>query len=178
MSTTPTLHFMCGKAGAGKSTLAQRLANEHHAILLCEDVWMARLYPDEVVSFDDYVRYSRRIKHVVGPLVIALLRQQSVVLDFPANTVDTRAWFRSIFEKAAVPHVLHHVESPDQVCLAQIAKRNAERPEGSHVVSEEMFHHITSLFQPPDLAEGFNVCTHAPAAPTPPMSGLDTIESP
>jgi len=45
MNTTPALHFMCGKAGAGKSTLAQALAIEHNAILICEDVWMARLFP-------------------------------------------------------------------------------------------------------------------------------------
>jgi predicted kinase len=162
---SPTLHFMCGKAGAGKSTLAQALAQEHNAILLCEDVWLARLYPDELASFDDYIKCSRRIKRVVGPLVVDMLKRQSVVLDFPANTIDTRSWFRSIFEGAAVPHTLHHVDSPDQVCLAQIAQRNQERPEGSHEVSEEMFHYITSLFQPPTSAEGFNVRTHGSVQP-------------
>jgi len=165
MNTTPALHFMCGKAGAGKSTLAQALAIEHNAILICEDVWMARLFPDELVSFDDYVKCSRRIKRVVGPLVIDLLGQQSVVLDFPANTIDTRSWFRSIFEGAVVPHTLHYVDSPDHLCLAQIARRNVERPEGSHVVSAEMFHYITSLFQPPTSVEGFNVRTHVSAKP-------------
>ncbi|MFN7696044.1 MAG: AAA family ATPase, partial [Burkholderiales bacterium] len=39
----PTLHFFCGKAGAGKSTLAARIAQETGAVLISEDVWMTRL---------------------------------------------------------------------------------------------------------------------------------------
>ncbi|MGC1174617.1 AAA family ATPase [Polaromonas sp.] len=39
MPSTPTLHFFCGKAGAGKSTIASRLAQDHGAILLSEDIW-------------------------------------------------------------------------------------------------------------------------------------------
>ena len=34
----PTLHFMCGKMAAGKSTLAKKLAEQHGAILICEDL--------------------------------------------------------------------------------------------------------------------------------------------
>lgn len=48
MTTTATLHFFCGKAGAGKSTLARELATTRRAILLCEDVWLARLFADPV----------------------------------------------------------------------------------------------------------------------------------
>ena len=32
----PTLHFMCGKMAAGKSTLARKLAEQHDAILICD----------------------------------------------------------------------------------------------------------------------------------------------
>lgn len=33
----PTLHLLCGKIASGKSTLANRLAAEHAAIVLGED---------------------------------------------------------------------------------------------------------------------------------------------
>ena len=33
MPTHACLHFLCGKAGAGKSTLAKTLCKAHHAIL-------------------------------------------------------------------------------------------------------------------------------------------------
>ena len=160
--STPTLHFMCGKAGAGKSALAKVLAEDHQAILICEDVWLTRLFPSELATFDDYIKYMRRIKTVVGPLAIDLLKRQSVVLDFPANTVDSRTWFRSIFENANVSHVLHFVNTPDALCLKRIAKRNIERPEGSHEISEATFHYLSSFFQPPSQSESFNVQLYVP----------------
>lgn len=40
MTNRPCLHFLCGKAGAGKSTLARRLAEQHRAVLVSEDVWL------------------------------------------------------------------------------------------------------------------------------------------
>ncbi|MEI8304350.1 MAG: ATP-binding protein [Burkholderiales bacterium] len=161
MSATPTLHFMCGKAGAGKSTVAAALARETGAILLVEDIWMARLYGDQMTVFDDYLRFSRKLKTVIGPLCVDLLRAgHSVVLDFQANTRAGRAWFRSVVEEAGVPHVLHVLDTPDSVCLARIARRNQERPEGSHRLTEEDFRHISSFFQAPDPAEGFHLRVH------------------
>ncbi len=57
------------------------------AILLSEDQWLSRLYPDQIKSITDYVRLARQIREVVGPLVADLLRAGvTVVLDFPANT--------------------------------------------------------------------------------------------
>jgi predicted kinase len=160
MNHPPSLHFMCGKAGAGKSTLSKALALQHDAALICEDIWLARLYPDELHGFDDYIRCARRIKAVVAPMVVDLLRRQSVVLDFPANTVQSRAWFRSIFEQAGVAHTLHHLEASNAVCLGRIARRNVERPEGSHALDEQTFMHITSFFEAPAPSEGFNVVVH------------------
>jgi predicted kinase len=38
---------MSGKIASGKSTLAKSLAAERSAILLSEDRWLSRPYPDE-----------------------------------------------------------------------------------------------------------------------------------
>ncbi|HEX2011340.1 MAG TPA: ATP-binding protein [Roseateles sp.] len=161
MSSTPTLHFFCGKAGAGKTTVASRLAQDHGAILISEDIWLTRLFGDQMKTFDDYIRFSKRLKAVVGPLAADLLNAgHSVVLDFQANTKVGRSWFRSVFEQAGAAHVLHFVDTSDEACLARIAKRNVERPEGSHHLTEEDFIHVSSFFQAPEEAEGFNVETH------------------
>lgn len=161
MNPTPTLHFFCGKAGAGKSTVAARIAREHGAILISEDIWLARLFGDQMKAFDDYLRFARRLKTVVGPHTVALLEAgHSVVLDFPANTRDGRAWFRTVAEEAGAAHRLHFVNSPDDVCLSRIAQRNALRPEGSHLLSAEDFAHVSSFFQAPEPSEGFDIITH------------------
>jgi len=156
--STPTLHFLCGKAGAGKSTVAKALARDHAAILISEDVWLARLFGDQMKTFDDYIHFSKKLKTVVGPLATDLLAAgHAVVLDFQANTKASRSWFRSLFEEAGAAHVLHLVPTSDQVCLERIARRNGERPEGSHHLTEEAFTYISSFFEVPEPAEGFNV---------------------
>jgi predicted kinase len=158
MPATATLHFFCGKAGAGKSTRARALAETTGAILISEDIWLMRLYGDEMKDFEDYKRLSVRLKTIIGPLVTDLLRAgNDVVLDFPANTRATRAWFRAVFEAAGAEHILHYLESSDATCLTHIAQRNAERPEGSHHLTPEQFTAISSYFVAPSPDEGFTV---------------------
>lgn len=160
MTTQTTLHFMCGKAGAGKSTLSKDLARQHDALLVCEDIWLARLYPEELHDFNDYIKYSRRIKEVVAPMVVDMLARHSVVLDFPANTAQSRKWFKPIFRQANAAHTLHYLPASNSLCLNRIAKRNLDRPEGSHELDEATFMQITAMFEPPSSTEGFNVLIH------------------
>jgi predicted kinase len=161
MPIAPTLHFMCGKAGAGKTTIATGLAQEHAAILISEDVWLMRLFGDQMKTFDDYIHFSRKLKTVVGPLTTQLLKSgNNVVLDFQANTKAGRRFFRSVFEQADAAHVLHFVQTSDQVCLERIAKRNIELPEGSNHLTEEDFALVSSYFEVPEAAEGFNIRVH------------------
>ena len=87
-----------------------------------------------------------------------------VVLDFQANTKAGRRFFRSVFEQADAAHVLHFVQTSDQLCLERIAKRNIERPEGSHHLTEEVFALVSSYFQVPEAAEGFNIKVHGVGA--------------
>jgi predicted kinase len=162
MAAIPTLHFFCGKAGAGKTTVAQALAQDTRAILISEDIWMARLFGDQMSTFQDYIHFSRKLKTVVGPLVVDLLKAgQSVVLDFQANTKAGRAWFRTLYEQAGADHRLHVVDTPDAECLARIARRNDERPEGSHPLTEDDFNHISSFFEAPEDSECFEVTMHS-----------------
>jgi predicted kinase len=161
MPLTPTLHFFCGKAGSGKTTIANGLAQEHAAILIFEDIWMMRLFADQVKTFNDYLHFSPKLKTVVAPLATQLLKSGNhVVLDFQANTKAGRRFFRAVFEQADAAHVLHFVQTSDQVCLERIAKRNIERPEGSHHLTEEVFALVSSYFELPEAAEGFNIQLH------------------
>jgi len=47
---SPTLHVLCGKIAAGKSTLAARLGGLPETVLVAEDAWLNALYPGEVQS--------------------------------------------------------------------------------------------------------------------------------
>ena len=156
----PTLHLLCGKIGAGKSTLARGLAKAPGTLLVSEDVWLSRLYPDQIASVGDYARCSERLRSALGEHVCELLAGgMSVVLDFPANTLNMRQWARQIFEKAGVDHCLHFLDVPDELCKARLRQRNAA---GEHpfLPTDAQFDEMTRYFLPPSEEEGFNVILH------------------
>src|SRR5262249_55700593 len=101
-----TLHFICGKAGSGKTTLARELGRTLGAVVFCEDEWIASL-GFEIRSLDDFAQASMKCRALIGPHAGDLLRLGvSVVFDFAGNTVKSREWVRGVFEAAGADHVL------------------------------------------------------------------------
>lgn len=153
----PVLHLMTGQIASGKSTLAKSLAAEQSAILMSEDQWLSRLYPDQIKSITDYVRLARQIREVVGPLVIDLLRAGvTVVLDFPANTPQDRQWLRGWADAAGVSHCVHYIEVDDDTCRARLHLRN-QRGEHEFAATDAEFDLITSYFCEPGEEEGLRI---------------------
>ena len=132
-------------------------------MVICEDQWIDTL-GFEVRSLDDFARASGRCRDLIGPLSGELLRLgASVVFDFAGNTIKHRQWVRGIFEAAGADHLLHVIEASDAECLANIHRRNDEKPPGIYwgYVSDETFHAVTAHFAPPRPEEGFRTRTHA-----------------
>ena len=97
-----TLHFICGKAASGKTTLARELAARHAAVLFGEDEWLTRL-DVEINSLADHVRHSKRLKAALAPLAVRLLQLGvPIVFDFAGNTPNDCAWFDR-YSKAPMP---------------------------------------------------------------------------
>ena len=149
------LYFFCGKMGAGKSTEAKSVAVESNAVLISEDEWLAVLYPEQIHTFDDYLQYSARIKPLVHAHVANILRAgASVVMDFPANTISQRKWFRELAEFAGATSKLKYLKVSDELCLTQIAKRRVEQPQRAAFDTESVFNAVSKYFQEPDESEG------------------------
>jgi predicted kinase len=162
MAGVATLHFITGKAGAGKTTLARQLARTVPAVFICEDEWMSRL-SDPIESVQQYLAAAAKIRSVVAPLSIDLLKLgTSVVFDFAGNTVNDRRWARSIFESASADHRLHYVVAGDDTCKARVRQRNVSRPEGVFfgVVTDQQVDEVNKFFAPPDAEEGFTIVIH------------------
>jgi len=156
----PTLYLLCGKIAAGKSTLAARLASPENTVLIAEDAWLAALFADEMQKPKDYQRCAQKLRAAMTPHIVALLREgMSVVLDFQANTVESRSWMRGLLDHTDVDHQFHVLMPPDDVCLERLRIRNAS---GQHpfMVTEEQFHHISAYFNPPTADEGFHLIVH------------------
>jgi predicted kinase len=155
-----TLHLLCGKIAAGKSTLARQLAARPATLLISEDHWTSNLFADDLKTIEDYTKYSARLRAAMGPHIVALLGQGlSVVLDFPANTVRQRAWMRSLIDEAEVPHELHVLDVPDEIGKQRLRQRNSS---GEHPfqVSDAEYDQFSRYYVPPSPDEGFNVVVH------------------
>lgn len=153
-----TLVFFCGKMGAGKSTKSRAIANDRNAVLLSEDEWLTSLYPHKIRSLEDYIKYSNLLKPQIKKLVQSILAAgTNVVMDFPANTVSQRDWFKSIFAEIGAPHNLVFIDLANDLCLAQIAKRRLEQPERAATDTVEVFEAVTRYFVAPNPEEGFNI---------------------
>ena len=153
----PTLHMMRGKIAAGKSTLTARPGNADETVVAAKDAWLDHLYSDRMSSVADYVRCSAKLRQVWGPHIAALLNAGiSVVLGFPANTIETRTWMRDIPEQTTAAHALHVLDVPDAVCLAR-----PQRPQRTGLAAtEEQFRRIAKHFVAPSPDEGFNIVVH------------------
>jgi predicted kinase len=156
----PMLHLLCGKIGAGKSTLARELAKRRATLLISEDHWTSHLFADDLKTIDDYGRLSARLRAAMGPHIVDILRQGlSVALDFPANTVSQRAWMRGLVDQAGIAHELHWLDVPDDVCKQRLRRRNAS---GDHPfqVTDAEYEQFTRHFVAPTPDEGFTVVVH------------------
>ncbi|HQT27040.1 MAG TPA: ATP-binding protein [Burkholderiales bacterium] len=161
------LFLVCGKIASGKSTMAESLAAGRNAVLFSEDDWLSHLYPGEIKSIEDYVRCTARLRNALTGHIRTLLGSGlSVVLDFPANTPNSRNWARDLFEHAGAAHELHFLDVPDEICKARLRERNGE---GKHpfAPSEAEYDEFTRYFVPPSDTEGFDIVRHAPSGRVP-----------
>ncbi len=153
-----TLILFSGKMGAGKSTKAKQVSMDRNAVLISEDEWLSTLYPDQITSFDDYIHYSSILKPLVKAHVVNILKTGTdVVMDFPANTVNQRKWFKEMLSETNAENELIYLNVSNDICLKQIGKRRVENPERAIYDTEEMFIEVTRYFQEPEQIEGFNI---------------------
>ena len=147
------LIFFCGKMGSGKTTKSINIALERNAVLLSEDEWLESIYPKKISSLNDYIKYSTLLKPQMKKLVHSILNTGTdVVMDFPANTISQREWFKSIFIEVKAPHSLIYIDVPNELCLKRIEKRRKEQPERFATDTVEMFEKVTKYFVEPSDA--------------------------
>ena len=144
--------------GAGKTTKSRETAEARNAVWVSEDEWLEALYPQKIASLEDYIEYSALLRPPMKKLVQSILTVGTdVVMDYPANTIQQRKWFRSIFSEIQAPHDLIYIDLPNDVCIERIAKRRTEQPERAATDTKEMFERVTKYFVAPTSAEGFNI---------------------
>jgi predicted kinase len=143
------LIMLCGLPGAGKTTLARRLAGELAAIRFCPDEWLTDLGID---LFDVHAR--DRVERKLWQLTQDLLRRgHTVILEYGfwsrSEREDKRRFARAI--GAAVE--LRFLDVPFEELVRRVEARNTSGGPGTVSLTRELLAEYRPLFQAPDACE-------------------------
>ena len=150
----PTLHLLCGMAGAGKTTLAKRIEAETGAVRLSPDEWLLELMadPGDRAEMD---RMRPSVEALQWQVAARLLdKGLDVVLENGFWQRDERRGRREEGQQLGARVVLHFLDVPKDILLARIEARNQTLEAGAlHITEQELDLWLGSWLEPPDEAE-------------------------
>lgn len=152
-------HLIIGPVGSGKSTFARRLAQEHTAVRLTLDEWMAALYGADERPVEGrigwYVERTERCLELLWRLSLSLLQAKTpIVLEIGLIEREARQRFYGRLDEHAVPHSVYVVDAEREVRRARVLRRNRQRGDTfSMEVPMEFFELASDLWEPPDDLE-------------------------
>lgn len=154
----PRLHLIIGPVGAGKSTFALQLAQEHRAVRLTLDEWMARLFSPDRPDHDVmpwYVERTARCIEQIWQLARAILAAGAdVILEIGLiQQRDRQRLYRRV-DEAGLDLRVYALDADRQLRRERVERRNADRGQTfSMVVPPHIFDLASDLWEPPDDAE-------------------------
>jgi predicted kinase len=149
VTESPVLFLTVGLPGAGKTTLARRIADEAHVLRLTPDEWMAPLFRHSDADGRRDILEGRMIwvAHEV------LRSGSSVILDFGCWSPDERYAIRAIAESVPARFDLRHVRIDETERRARATSRWQTAPETTFPMSEDDHDQFLALCVPPSPAE-------------------------
>ena len=147
-----TLILICGLPGAGKSTLAKKLAVERGANRLCPDDWILSILKDPK-EVPERNRLRDPVEQLLWREAQALLKLGvTVILENGFWAREEREGYLAVGRSLGAKVELHFVDAPFDVLWARVQKRNMNPLEFSLTKAEMDAAFI--VFQPPSNAEG------------------------
>ncbi|MDA8296320.1 MAG: ATP-binding protein [Actinomycetota bacterium] len=154
---------MVGMVGAGKTTVARRIAAERHAVRLTPDEWFVPLFGQD---FRDH-RSPRRRDILEGRLVsvaLEILRAGvDVVLDFGCWSRDERSALRSLAASLGAECELVYLPLSPEEQRRRVTTRWAETPHTTFPITDDDLAGWTDAFEVPEPEE----LQGAPPGPAP-----------
>lgn len=155
------IHLVIGPVGAGKSTYVRQLVQQHRAVPLNLDDWMATLFsPDRPATAGSdvmawYVPRTLRCLTQIWKTAEAVLNAgDNVVLEVGLIQRQQREAFYARMGPWADALVVHVLDAPREVRRERVMRRNEQQGATfSMVVPPHIFELASDLWQPPSEAE-------------------------
>ena len=146
----PRVVFMCGPAGAGKSTTARQLERSGMVRLSFDQEAWSRGY--RAMPLPD--RSHREIEaHLRRRLLDLVDTGHDVVLDFSFWSRAMRDDWRALLTPRGIVPETVYLATPRQTCLDRIALRASDHADG-FVITPELAARYFDHFEPPTAEEG------------------------
>jgi predicted kinase len=165
MTGIATIHLIAGPTGAGKTTLARRLAEEIGGVQFSIDDWMARLFwmdSPQPIQFEWTMERINRCEALITDMAVSCVQTGTpVVLDLGFTESAHRAKFADVARGAGAALVIHEISGSADERWTRVQQRNAEKGETyALAVTREMFDFMEERWQPVSDGEATRVQRH------------------
>ena len=158
-----TAYLLVGLPGAGKTTRARELEQEHRALRLTPDEWMIPLFGESDADGKRDVLEGRLLSVALRALAVGT----NVVLDFGFWGRDERFAVRALARQVGADAEVVYLPIEAALQRARVAERLRGTPEQTFPLSEADLLAFGELFQPPDSGELGGSLPEQPPPPWP-----------
>ncbi len=153
--TAAKVFLLCGKICSGKSTYAEELRAEHHAVLLSVDEIMLAVFG--LYAGDKHDEYTERLQNYLFAESVEIVQSgHSVILDWGFWTKQKRAAARAYYRNRGLACEFHYIDVDDKVWRERIERRNRMVSAGeteAYLIDDNLAKKFAGLFETPTADE-------------------------
>jgi predicted kinase len=137
---------LCGKPGAGKSTLADKIAKRYKSVIFSADKIMLKLF-GEINGRDIFENSLQLCKEMIYEISDNILKntRANIIFDFGFWTKIERKKLKERFKNYDV--VFIYIEIDDDARWKRIEKRNSKDGVNSYKFDKGIFDFLSNLFE-------------------------------